>query len=784
MRKNIEYKIRINAVLAYIIIAGLCAVMVFYIYKAKEEIDGHRQYLEQSYQPLQLAHELTHVVNQAQSDANFYIITKQFSYLKNFRESAILVDLLIDSLSTHVLQDTAQLILLQELRQLLFQKEEIATTLQEQLTAQNPLDSISKKVREYALLDFMDSLIVTTLKRDTIISTTPQRGFWQRLGNVFSPLKSVDTLRSVSTTEFDTLLLSPNNRKQILEELNRSMALASRKYNLKINAIERDIARLIFTDQEISLQISTLLKEFHGQTIASTLEKAKQSEAQINKNYNLIIIGGAIALLLILVFILLIISDVNKGYAARKALEQANERTKQIMESRHRLLLSVSHDIKTPLNSILGYLELWDDVQNMDKTALASMQNSGKHILALLENLLEFSSLEQGTLQVAESGFNLYDLCIETAEMFSPLAQQKQLAFHFSPNINEDFSVLSDRLKVKQIIINILSNAVKYTTKGEVSFKIKAESELVRFIVADTGAGIPQDQLNDIFKAFSRVSDNVQLAEGSGLGMFVVKGLVELLNGTIDVKSAVGKDTEITISIPMKTTEINTVFKAKHVLIIDDDLIILSLLKDMLTKLGHSADVCHAPAEYDKYIAHIFNYDVVITDMEMGQISGKDVLAQVKNIGVLIPIIIMTGRGDFHNIKAAEYGFDGYLAKPVKLNSLALLLGSKTNKPLALTSLEVMFDNDKEAIRQILDIFLQSTTENINALNTAIADNDFNTAQGLCHKMLPMFLQLGINNVSNLLKKMDTARGNEYPQWEEDVKAIIEGSRIAISMIN
>ena len=140
----------------------------------------------------------------------------------------------------------------------------------------------------------------------------------------------------------------------------------------------------------------------------------------------------------------------------------------------------------------------------------------------------------------------------------------------------------------------------------------------------------------------------------------------------------------------------------------------------------------------------------------------------------------MTGRSDFHNIKAAEYGFDGYLAKPVGLNSLALLLGSKTNKPIALTSLEEMFDNDKEAIRQILTIFLQSTTENIDALNTAVVNNDFNTAQQLCHKMLPMFLQLGIPNMSDLLKKMDVARGNEYPQWKEDVKAIIEGSQAAI----
>ena len=783
MKKSIERKIRINAVLIYFIVAVLCAAMVVYIYKAKEEIDNHRQYIEQSYHPLQLIHKLTYIVNEAQSNANFYIITKHLSHLQNFRQNITAIDLLIDTLSIHIFQDAKQQRILQEIKQLLLQKEEIAIALHEQLATQNPLDSIRKKMQEYALLNFMDSLIVSSQKKDTVVSTTPQRNFWQRIGNVFSPSKSVDTFHKISTVASDTLILSANDRKQILDELNRSMMSASSKYSFRINTIEHEIARLILTDQGVSLQISTLLKELHHQTITDTLERAKQSEALIGKNYKLIIMGGVVALLLILIFIILILIDVNRGYAARKALEQANKRNRQIMESRHRLLLSVSHDIKTPLNSILGYLELWEDAQNIDKTALASMQNSGKHILALLGNLLEFSSLEQGTLQLTENGFNLYNLCAETADMFRPLAQQKHLAFHTLLNLDKDFSVCSDHIKVKQIIINILSNAVKYTTKGEVKFEVRAENELISFTITDTGAGIPQNQLNNIFKAFTRVADNASLAEGSGLGMFVVKGLIELLKGTIDVRSTVGKGTGITISIPMKIAESNVVFKAKHVLLIDDDLSLLSLLKDMLIKLGHRVNVCNTQAEFNECMTHISDYDMVITDMEMGEFSGCDILSQVKNSGAIIPVIIMTGRSDFHNIRAAEYGFDGYLAKPVGLNSLAMLLGSKTNKSIALTSLEEMFENDHEAIRKILDVFLQSTAENIKALDTAVANNDFNNAQRLCHKMLPMFLQLGISNVSNLLKKMDAARDKEYPQWETDVNTIIEGSRTAVKDI-
>ena len=194
------------------------------------------------------------------------------------------------------------------------------------------------------------------------------------------------------------------------------------------------------------------------------------------------------------------------------------------MESRHKLLLSVSHDIKTPLSSILGNVELMDKTGN--EKEFSSIQQSADHILNLLNNLLEYSSLEQGKLQIRNESFNLRQICDETAEMFRPIAKHKNLDFVYEPDMEEDSFILSDRLKIKQILSNIISNGIKYTLEGSVRFKARTGRNLVVFDITDTGVGIPPDKLEDVFKPFVRIETYNQFAEGSGYGMSVVKGLV------------------------------------------------------------------------------------------------------------------------------------------------------------------------------------------------------------------------------------------------------------------
>jgi DNA-binding response OmpR family regulator/nitrogen-specific signal transduction histidine kinase len=491
-------------------------------------------------------------------------------------------------------------------------------------------------------------------------------------------------------------------------------------------------------------------------------------------------------------FIFFIFYDIKKVIIARKATEEAKKRTEEIMESRHKLLLSVSHDIKSPLSSILGYLELMgmDSHDKEEKRKITSMKNSADHILSLLTNLLNFSKLDQGKECLITSEFNISELCDELGEMFAPLAKNKQLTFVYKKNINDNIFVKSDALKIKQILSNILSNAIKYTINGKVHFIVSKDENSMTFNITDEGIGIPQDKLDEIFKPFSRIDNNESLIEGSGFGLFVVKGLVELLNGKINVNSEVGKGSSFTIKIPVEFIERKEIKEENidinelksglklNALVVDDDKTLLTVIESMLNKLDIKCDKCQSSIEFENALKNINYYDLILTDREMGAFSGLDVLKKVKEINTDKKVVLMTARSEYNKDIAVEKGFDDYLRKPFSIRELASLLNTNFHSETKNNSryqndfpdLCSMFDNDDD-ITEILNTFVESTANNIVIFNEIINDDNFTEAVRLCHKMRPMFVQLNQNECADFLLKMDMLRGKDkssFPEWKEE----------------
>ena len=534
-----------------------------------------------------------------------------------------------------------------------------------------------------------------------------------------------------------------------------------------------------------------MLINLHKYTINSIVKEIQESEILINRNINISIIIASIALLTILIFIFFIFNNIKKVVIAHRATEEAKKRTEEIMESRHKLLLSVSHDIKSPLSSIMGYLELMgmDSCDQEEKRVIASMKNSADHILSLLTNLLNFSKLDQGKESLITSEFSIKKLCDDLSEMFAPLAKNKHLNFIYDNELEDGTFIKSDALKIKQILSNILSNAIKYTNEGNINFNVfKNERQLI-FKISDEGIGIPQDKLDEIFKPFSRIDNNESLIEGSGFGLFVVKGLIDLLNGEINVSSELGKGSEFTIKLPaefidkQEIKEETEIQKIKsniklNVLVIDDDKTLLTVIKSMLNKLEISCEICHSSLEFDKILININNYDLILTDREMGAFSGLDVLKKVKEINSDKKVVLMTARSEYDKDVACQNGFDDYLKKPFSLNDLALLFNTNFKTETENISkyqndfpeLCSMFDSDDD-IRNILMTFTETTSHNIIVFNEIINNNDFSEAVKLCHKMYPMFVQLNQKECADCLLKMDKSRGKDesaFPEWKEE----------------
>jgi Signal transduction histidine kinase len=723
---NIENKIRFKAAGLYIITGIAVVVMVVFLYNMRSNINSQRTEIEKQHQVLALTNELIYAVGEAQSSVSLFVSTHDTTYINKFSKKLLSINVLIDTL---VVNEPVGKAKLQQIKILLARQTSEIAALNRQLGNKNPLTLISERIRKYKPQPSIPSRVVT-VQQDTVYKKPEKKkGFFKRLGELFSPSKN--TTMVISNVRVDTVKVGAEAPAPILTEVNDLALVEGKRYEKNMKAIEQQVAHQIASDREISTQIAGVLLDLHRQTLNSVLGTIDRSEKSINRNYTLSVVGGIVALGLILAFILLIIYDVNKG-------KEARERLRQVMESRHKLLLSVSHDIKSPLGSILGYLEL----RRQQGEDIKSMQNSARHILALLENLLEFSSLEQGSLQITSSTFSLAELNEETGQMFLPLAEKKGLQFTFD---SDTVRLKSDLMKIKQIIINLISNAIKYTREGSISLHTTHNGYQLCIEVTDTGAGIPADKLEEIYEPFSRVESNNALAHGTGLGLYVVKGLIDLLNGSIHVVSEVGKGTKVKVTIPCREAEIRIKKGTKKITVYDDDPVIAQMACDMLTRLGHRIVET--------------NCDVILTDMDMGERTGLDILASAGNI----PVVVMTGHSDFTAEKATRLGFESFLPKPFSLESLREIFGE--GEPATDSFLA---DDDEE----IKETFRASTVENYKLLEETLVNNDFDKAQAVCHKMLPMFVLLGYP--SEALRRMDAQRGKSYDGWQNDVKAILE----------
>lgn len=767
MVRHIERRTSWRVVFTNLLVIALCGAMFYYIYKLQGSVQNQRVNLDVQNDALDLTNRFTQVVHHAQSEANLFAFTDNPKHLQQFGVLNNEINLYADSILL-LLPSKENEERIREVERLIMRKGQISYVLSRQFYYYDPLAEIDARLKAFTP---PSPPVLDPNEKDSIAQTS--------------------SITMVNESTID-----------ILSDLKILSDKAKTEYKKRIKEYERKTAELITDDNHLSEEISELLLALNKEILESALLEMEISENIIDENMTASTYIGGIVVVLIIIFVILILSDVNKGFRARKAAEkawneaeEARKKTEEIMENRHKMLLTVSHDIKTPLASILGNLELMDNTGN-EKEA-HSIQQNADHILNLLSNLLEFSSLEQGMLQLEKTSFNISQLCDETASMFEPIAQKKNLVFNYNNSIKETLYTNSDRLKIKQIISNLISNAIKYTIEGSIGFKASYENGDMVFRVQDTGIGIPKDKVEDIFKPFVRTDSGSKISEGSGYGLSVVKGLTDLMNGSIDVQSEVGKGSLFTVRIPSETVMVEdnndqvtafdpstdreaiTEIAERHILIIDDDESLLTVVSNMIGKLGHQVRICRSKIDLDEALKQMETFDCVLTDREMGALSGNDILMLFKKADPNKPVYLMTARMDYDDQKAKEEGFDGFLQKPFNLKTLESLFGrhipeEKKGDSCGFTDFPElcdMMDEDEEAIRGILTVFAHSTADNLVALNQSIENDDFATAHALCHKMLPMFIQLQQDEAIPFLTRMNESKGlsgDTYPEWKED----------------
>lgn len=799
-RHSFEHSIRIKIGLIFFIVILYFSGILIYSSYLKKNIDEQTQEIIHHNRVLSHTNHLISSVQQAQNITNAYLVSPRRIYRQQY--DSITTDIHQQILEMKDISPEAdQYELLENMNTLLAEKNRIVRELAIQFRTQEPLRELDEKIENYSGIA-QDSLIVTTSK-DTTIVVKEEKDFWTRFRGLFNPKQAPDTTINITVQEKDTLLKSRvdttyTDLRTITEEV-------SKTFSTKIQGIERQVQNMILAEQNISLQISQLLTRLYNDAIHTVQQEIQHSRTLTQQIFTFAIVSGVLSLILIIAIIILIINDLNKGQRARMDLSKEKQLTENLMESRHKLLLSVSHDIKTPLSSMMGYLELWNMNESSEakKQQIRSARNSGQYILSMLTNLLEFSRLEQNSGKLHYTQFDIMDIMEETISMFRPLTDKKNVTITFENRLTDHLYIESDYTVLKQILTNILSNSVKYTLEGSIRIILEKRDRVI-FTVADTGVGIASEDMNKIFQPFSRI-ENPLKAEGSGFGLYVTKGLVESLNGAIRITSEEGKGTTVTVGLPLRGIKNLPVQETeetwlpenkayRNILIMEDDIALGNMITEFLTQKGYRTTLCQNKQDIQNGIERISSFDIVFTDMEMKSINGYDILQAIRKTDPSIPVWLMTAYDDYSEDRALSDGFDGFIHKPIQMSMLDAILSGKESeqkdeqlqeKPEQTSqktlrekfpSLSSLFEDDEKVIREILTKFVRTTNEDTDRLQEFIDRNDFREAQQLCHKMHPFLNQLNADHLCGTFRKMDKLRGqNEtpYPEWKEELSSTI-----------
>ncbi len=653
----------------------------------------------------------------------------------------------------------------------------------QQIIAQHDTIIIRQRVQQHV-----------TTRHDTIRTASKEKkSFFRRLGEAFSPPKEDTTIQIRTSTEvaMDTVYDTYNPVDSLQERLKE----VTQKRQEKNVVVQRRKRYLRYLDRMLNARIDSLLKGYEQDMLIKAREEDSRQEKV--REHSARIIGGIAvgAVLLSAFFLILIGRDVTRSNRYRRELEEARRKAEDLLETREKLMLAITHDFKAPLGSIMGYADLLSrlTVDERQRFYLDNMKTSSEHLLKLVVDLLDFHRLDLNKAEVNRVSFHPARLLDEIRVSFEPLTTAKGLALYCETAPELEGTYICDPLRLRQIINNLLSNAVKFTEKGSITLKAGYEQRQLVVSVTDTGKGIEPNDRERIFQEFTRLP-GAQGKEGFGLGLSIVRMLVQLLEGSIEVDSTPGQGSTFTLRVPIYPVQNNNDTAddtaqtekspagrtdapalpiQKKIILIDDDRIQLTLTAAMLKQSGLESVCCQQVDELFEAL-RTQDFDVLLTDVQMPAINGFDLLNLLRASNIpqarTIPVIAVTARSDMKREEFIAHGFSGCLHKPF---TVAELLAELTQAPLPqereqaeptktkgkynFAALTAFTDDDPEASHSILESFVNETRLNIERLEEALDKADTSKAAAVAHKMIPLFILLEAEELVAILRELEAS---------------------------
>lgn len=665
------------------------------------------------------------------------------------------VDSLIDKIESIYQQDTIQLQNLNKLNNLLDKKNELGEVYmalsldyQKSDSFQNKINLISDFIHNNYLksdssLFKTESVITTTANTDTVLQPAEENNsLWNRLfgKRKETPIKEVryfvleqmktgiDTMHWMQDDSVFVHLTKSLQDLQLKRKNKQSQLIKQRKALDETNALLIDEVLSILHDIDDSIE-----KQLESERAKALL----QIDKSLNTNTNLVVIF----LFIFLILAVIIIKDLLRQQKDSKALLEAKLEAERLGMVKQQFLSKMSHELRSPLQSIIGYTDLMiHEKPNIDQ--LKIVDAASKHLLSIVNDVLDYNKLIQDQFILYPSPVNINELLQEVKALIAIQAHSKKLKLNWNVGDNLSDSILNiDSIRLKQILINVLNNAVKFTDKGSITFEASLKNDVLYFDIVDTGIGIEKDKLNIIFEEFEQINQ-IHAASGSGLGLSITKQLLDLMKGTITVRSELGKGAQFSISIPVEIssdaksdipTKLLISNTTNMVWVVDDD----KLIRDLCGAIFKKNNIKHQLFAHPKEMLHAkipIQLKWIFVDINMPDIDGKTLLPLMRNrVSRDVKIIAFTAQVLPHDKKELiELGFDDVLSKPFLVDELLNMLAVNINN----------FEGQFILEDKIIDAFITDTSKDIQDITSLMITDDRKEIAFILHKLSSRLLQL------------------------------------------
>lgn len=695
-------------------------------------------------------------------------------------------------------------------------------------------------------------------KKTTVEVLKTRRGFFRRLADAFKKehAETLSVKQDSNRAVIDSVTTPVNvaeNVANILEQIDKKEKVETQDHKQSIN---REMEELKMVSAKLALRSAKHLSDVHQRekdNMQEAIEKAMEARKHLLWQMELLAIVAFFAIVIIIWFIW---RDARKERIYRENLEAANEEIQRIMNQRERLLLTITHDIKAPAASISGFIDLMKDYVSNPQgiECLQNIKNSAAHLSHLVASLLDYHQLENGLMKVQPTSFSPAQLVAESVEGMKLRAEEKGLEISFeckmkgmgtsdSPMKKKFFR--ADAFRIRQILDNLVSNAIKYTDRGNVTIQAQVSEILgkptLTLSVKDTGKGMTDEEKQKVFQAFTRLK-SAQGIEGTGLGLSITQELVSLLGGEIILHSTLGKGSTFIVTIPiepapmeespeMAPSEIKhdlspdstqdkegqnsgshqvTDIKKKpefanhKILILDDDKLQLQLLQEMLRRIiGDTWQVFACNHVMDALTTlHNEQPALMLMDIEMPEMNGMDMIAHINHTNMMV--VAMTAHDTSILEQLLKAGFDDCLFKPFSMEKLSDILGIESQPQLEaqpetpfqpdlssqqktnpqLDALLAFDGGDEEAAKEILDTVKQELAAHLENLKEAVEEESLSTDRigKAAHKLLPIATMMQMGCLEELKALSPEYIGEiEEAEIREKLKVVITTLSAAVS---